>query len=58
MNIRQLIQDGVKDITPCTRLVDECLWDYNKSILCFWIWDFEKMVKDKESYNKYYKENE
>ena len=35
-------------------LVKMCLWNYHKSLLCFWIWNFEKMVKDKDLYNEYY----
>ena len=29
------------------------LWSYNKCLLCFWIWDFGKMVYNKNMYQEY-----
>ena len=33
--------------------LEKTLWDYNKSLWSFWIWDLSKMVKNFELYQEY-----
>ena len=48
------IDNGLLNNELCVSLlVKIVLWTYDRSLLSFWIWDFSKMVKDKDLYAKY-----